>query len=86
MKKKPGIDESLEFYPLNIAVLTVSDSRTEETDTSGGLLIERAKAAGHTLVDRSIVKDEVSEIRASRRHRLSRRRAAAHAQAEGRQI
>ncbi|MEO1965004.1 molybdopterin-binding protein, partial [Hyphomonas sp.] len=64
MKRKPGIDESLEFYPLNIAVLTVSDSRTEETDTSGGLLIERAKESGHTLVDRAIVKDEVSDIRA----------------------
>ena len=39
-----GIDESLTFYPLRIAVLTVSDSRTEETDKSGGLLVERLTA------------------------------------------
>ena len=64
MKKPPGIDESLPFYPLNIAVLTVSDTRNEETDTSGGLLIERATSAGHTLVERAIVRDDVADIRA----------------------
>ncbi|HRI99778.1 MAG TPA: molybdenum cofactor biosynthesis protein B [Hyphomonas sp.] len=64
MKKPPGIDESLPFYPLNIAVLTVSDTRNEKTDTSGGLLIERASSAGHKVVERAIVKDEVTEIRA----------------------
>ncbi|MBA3069876.1 MAG: molybdenum cofactor biosynthesis protein, partial [Hyphomonas sp.] len=59
----PGLDESLPFYPLNIAVLTVSDTRSEETDTSGGLLCDRARAAGHALVERAIVRDEVDEIR-----------------------
>lgn len=63
MKVIPGIDESLPFFPLNLAVLTVSDTRTVETDTSGGLLAERARAAGHNLVERRIVKDEVDEIR-----------------------
>ena len=63
MKKQPGIDQSLTFYPLNIAVLTVSDTRSEETDTSGGLLVERAQAAGHVIAARALVKDDVSEIR-----------------------
>lgn len=60
----PGIDESRTFHPLRIAVLTVSDSRTEETDTSGGLLAERLTAAGHALAARAIVGDEVEAIRA----------------------
>jgi molybdopterin adenylyltransferase len=60
----PGIDESLIFYPLRIAVLTVSDSRTEESDTSGALLAERLKAAGHELASSRIVKDDVDPIRA----------------------
>ena len=59
----PGIDESLTFHPLRIAVLTVSDTRTEETDTSGALLVERLKGAGHELSGRAIVTDEVEAIR-----------------------
>lgn len=59
----PGIDESLTFYPLRIAVLTVSDSRTEETDKSGGLLAERLTVAGHELAAKSIVTDDVEAIR-----------------------
>ena len=59
----PGIDESLTFYPLRIAVLTVSDTRTLETDTSGRLLAERLAAAGHELAGREIVTDEVEAIR-----------------------
>ncbi|MGZ8345534.1 MAG: molybdenum cofactor biosynthesis protein B [Allosphingosinicella sp.] len=59
----PGIDETLTFHPLRIAVLTVSDSRNEATDTSGGLLVERLTAAGHELAGRAIVTDEVEEIR-----------------------
>ncbi len=43
----PGIDQSLTFHPLRIAVLTVSDTRDEESDTSGALLVERLVAAGH---------------------------------------
>src|SRR5947209_15255409 len=59
-----GIDESLTFYPLRIAVLTVSDSRTEETDKSGGLLVERLTSAGHELAGKAIVADDVEAIRA----------------------
>ena len=59
-----GIDESLSFYPLRIAVLTVSDSRTEETDTSGALLAERLAGAGHELAAKAIVTDDVDAIRA----------------------
>ena len=59
-----GIDETLTFYPLRIAVLTVSDSRTEDTDTSGGLLAERLTAAGHELAGKAIVSDDVEAIRA----------------------
>lgn len=59
----PGIDESRDFHPLRIAVLTVSDSRTEETDTSGRLLAERLVAAGHELAGKAIVADEVEAIR-----------------------
>ena len=60
----PGIDESRTFHPLRIAVLTVSDTRTEENDTSGRLLAERLVAAGHELADKAIVTDEVEAIRA----------------------
>jgi molybdenum cofactor biosynthesis protein B len=58
-----GIDESLTFYPLRIAVLTVSDSRTKETDKSGGLLAERLAQAGHELAAKAIVTDDVDAIR-----------------------
>jgi molybdopterin adenylyltransferase len=62
--KKTGIDESLPFYPLNIAVLTISDTRTVATDTSGGLLADRVAAAGHVLADKRIVADEAPAIQA----------------------
>jgi len=58
----PGIDESRPFVPVNIAILTVSDSRTLETDTSGQTLVDRAKAAGHNVIDRAIVTDDVARI------------------------
>jgi molybdenum cofactor biosynthesis protein B len=58
----PGIDQSRPFLPVNIAVLTVSDSRTEADDRSGNLLVERLQAAGHNLADRAIVKDDVDLI------------------------
>jgi molybdenum cofactor biosynthesis protein B len=58
----PGIDEKLPFLPLNIAVLTVSDTRDEGSDTSGGLLVERLTTAGHQLADRAIVRDDVEAI------------------------
>jgi molybdopterin adenylyltransferase len=49
--------------PLGVAVLTVSDTRTVDTDSSGGLLIDYVRAAGHRLVDRAIVADDVSLLR-----------------------
>lgn len=58
-----GIDESLTFHPLNIAVLTVSDTRDLNSDTSGALLAERLTAAGHRLAGRALVRDEVAAIR-----------------------
>ena len=58
-----GIDESLAFHPLRIAVLTVSDSRTEETDNSGVLLAGRVRGAGHELAGKAIVTDDVEAIR-----------------------
>ena len=54
-----------EFEPLNIAVLTVSDTRTLEEDTSGALYVERLSAAGHQLIDRKILKDDIYQIRAA---------------------
>jgi molybdenum cofactor biosynthesis protein B len=59
----PGIDESLTFHPLRIALLTVSDTRTTETDKSGDLIAERLTQAGHELAGRSIVTDEIEAIR-----------------------
>ncbi len=53
-----------EFVALNIAVLTVSDSRTEENDKSGRLLADRLQAAGHRLAHKLIVPDDVYRIRA----------------------
>ncbi|WP_227370628.1 molybdenum cofactor biosynthesis protein B [Halomonas sp. M20] len=52
------------FIPLNIAVLTISDTRTEDTDRSGQALVERLKEAGHTAIDKRIVVDDVYRIRA----------------------
>jgi molybdenum cofactor biosynthesis protein B len=60
---RAGIDESAVFLPLHIAVLTISDTRTRETDTSGELLASRVSDAGHQLVDRDIVRDEIEAIR-----------------------
>ena len=50
--------------PLNIAVLTASDTRTEENDTSGKTLVERLRAAGHQLADKRIVPDDTYQLRA----------------------
>jgi molybdenum cofactor biosynthesis protein B len=58
-----GIDETRQFIPLKIAVLTVSDTRLREDDTSGDILVERIAAAGHALVDRAMVPDDVAAIR-----------------------
>ena len=62
----PGgrIDESLKTVPVRVAVLTVSDTRDEESDTSGHLLADRVKAAGHSLAGKALVADDRSAIRA----------------------
>ncbi|MCQ4269893.1 molybdenum cofactor biosynthesis protein B [Pseudomonas kuykendallii] len=52
------------FVPLNIAVLTVSDTRSLETDTSGQLFVDRLTSAGHVLADRVLLKDDIYKIRA----------------------
>ena len=52
------------FVPLNIAVLTVSDTRTLETDTSGQVFVDRLTAAGHNLAARVLLKDDLYKIRA----------------------
>jgi molybdenum cofactor biosynthesis protein B len=56
--------EKREFVPLSIAVLTVSDSRVEETDVSGRLLAGRLEEAGHRLAHKRIVTDDVYRVRA----------------------
>ena len=60
----PGIDTSKQFVPLNIAVLTVSDTRELADDKSGATLAERIEKAGHTVAGRAIVTDDVEKIRA----------------------
>lgn len=61
------IDETKAFIPVNIAILTISDSRTAATDTSGDALAERIAKAGHRLVARGIVRDEIAAIEAKLR-------------------
>jgi molybdenum cofactor biosynthesis protein B len=56
--------QELSFIPLNLAVLTVSDTRTEATDTSGRLLVERATEAGHRISGQALVPDNIYTIRA----------------------
>jgi molybdopterin adenylyltransferase len=56
------IDESRPFLPVNIAILTVSDTRTEADDKSGGTLAELVVRDGHRLVARAIVRDEIAAI------------------------
>ena len=58
------IDDKLPFMPVHIAVMTVSDTRTEADDRSGDTLVERLKADGHILAARTIVKDESDAIEA----------------------
>jgi len=60
----PGIDESRQFIPLKIAVLTVSDTRSLGDDKSGTSLAERIEQAGHAVACRSIVTDDTEAIRA----------------------
>ena len=57
------IDESIEFIPIHIAVLTISDTRTVETDKSGKILIDLINQSGHKNIEYAIVKDDVEEIK-----------------------
>lgn len=57
-----GISEDVEFVAINIAVMTISDTRTEADDKSGNTLCERLQGAGHNLVARAIVKDDRDAI------------------------
>ncbi len=59
----PGIDEKLPFHPLKIAILTISDTRDEDTDKSGPFLIKRLTGHGHILAGQAMVKDDVTDIR-----------------------
>ena len=57
-----GINEDIPFVAINIAVMTVSDTRTEADDRSGDTLAERIATAGHVVADRAIVKDDQDTI------------------------
>jgi molybdenum cofactor biosynthesis protein B len=57
------IDESLPFKPVNVALLTVSDTRDAESDTSGALLADLISRDGHRIAERALVRDDVEEIR-----------------------
>lgn len=58
------MSQSREFKPLNIAVLVVSDTRTEDDDVSGKVLVERLTGAGHSLAEKFFVADDIYQIRA----------------------
>jgi molybdenum cofactor biosynthesis protein B len=58
-----GIKPELPFKPVRVAILTVSDTRDESTDTSGQLLIDRVKDAGHAVAGRAVVRDDIDKIR-----------------------
>ncbi len=60
----PGIDQTRQFVPLKIAVLTVSDTRSLAEDKSGATLVERIETAGHAIAARAIVTDDTDKIRA----------------------
>ena len=58
------IDETRPFIAVNIAVMTVSDTRTIDDDKSGGTLVSLIEEAGHTVADRAIVADDIFKLRA----------------------
>ena len=62
------LDENRAFKPVNIALLTVSDTRGIENDTSGDLLAERIAAAGHKIAERAILRDDAASIAAQLRN------------------
>jgi molybdenum cofactor biosynthesis protein B len=64
----PKIDETRPFLPVNIAILTVSDTRTEADDSSGATLVERVTQSGHRVAARKIVRDDKGAILAQLRN------------------
>lgn len=58
-----GLNPELPFKPVRVAVLTISDTRDEESDTSGRILVDRVKSAGHVLGGRAVVRDDIAQIR-----------------------
>ena len=66
-----GINKSLAFVPVSIAVMTVSDTRTPDTDTSGDILAQRVQDSGHTLAARTIVTDDKEKIAAQVKNWIS---------------
>ena len=56
------INAKRKFLPVNIAVLTISDTRTLKDDKSGNILVDRIEGAGHVVIDRDIIKDDVHSI------------------------
>lgn len=65
------IDANASFTPVRVAALTISDTRDEESDTSGAVLAKRIKDAGHVLAAHAIVRDDIEEIRAKVRDWIS---------------
>ncbi|NQE62152.1 molybdenum cofactor biosynthesis protein B [Caulobacter sp. RHG1] len=63
LKPGGGIKPELPFRPVRIAVLTISDTRDESTDTSGQILIDRVRDAGHAFAGRAVVRDDIELIR-----------------------
>ena len=61
------LSDKIEFEPIGIAVMTISDSRTEADDKSGDTLVERLTGAGHHLISRTIVHDDIDQIQAMTR-------------------
>jgi molybdenum cofactor biosynthesis protein B len=57
----PKIDKSIPFQPVRIAVLTVSDTRTQRTDKSGTLLGQMLTESGHQLAEHAIAKDDIDD-------------------------
>ena len=57
------IDNSLDFVPINIAIITISDTRTKENDTSGDTLEKRITKAGHQIIKRIIIPDDINKIK-----------------------
>ena len=56
------IDTSLDFVPINIAIITISDTRTIKDDTSGDILEGRINESGHKMIERNIIPDDVDKI------------------------